>query len=78
MSVNHRHFIKLHEEKIQFTKLNYHYFQVFTLLKVFAEPVDPQPKLCSVITHLSGWYGDVVIGDGESTLEDIYFERSPL
>ena len=38
------------------------------------ELVDAQPKLRSVITHLSGWHGDVVIGDGGTTLEDIYLE----
>ena len=48
-------------KKKKFTKFNHSNFQVFTLLKVFAEPVvAPQPTLCSVITHLSGWYGDVV------------------
>ena len=57
-------------------KFKYHYFQVFTLVKVFLESEDAQPKLCSVMTHLSGWYGDMVIGDGETTLENIYLERS--
>ena len=57
-----------------FTKFNYHYFQVFTLLRVFLESIFAHPWLCSVITHLNGWYGDVVIGDGETTLEDIYLE----
>ena len=45
---------------------------------MFLESEYAQPKLCSVITHLSGWYGDMVIGDGETTLEDIYLERLPF
>ena len=78
MPVKYGHFCCSLKKK-KFTKFNHSNFQVFTLLKVFAEPVEaPQPTLCSVITHLSGWYGDVVIGDGETTLEDIYLERSPL
>ena len=32
--------------------------RVCTLVNVFLLPVVPQPKLCCVITHLRGWYGD--------------------
>ena len=31
---------------------------VCTLVNEFLLPVVPQPKLCCVITHLRGWYGD--------------------